>query len=628
MTMRRFATVAAIALAVLLGVSTAALAGLRLVHSQQILPGVSVEGVDLGGLSADDAVQRLRPLADEREADPVTLTWQEQEFVLAPADIGYHVDLDATVEQALQAGRDGGIVRSSLNHVTSFWTEREVDLVTTLDGQQLQAWVDDLASAVDRDPFPGAVAADPDSLTVTVTPPADGATVRRDATVDLVLSAFQTGGPVTAELPHDVLPARIEAEEVEAVATRARRALEAPITLTAVGESVTLQPRDLAPMIALQETSKGDDDWTVALAVPRDVVEEIFADIAGRFEVAPEPASFESPDSPPARLDAKTDVTWRPRPAEVTVVPSKDGRTFDAALAASQLTELLQEGSREAELRLAVVEPAFSTQDARDLGIDTLLSTFTTYHAAGQTRVTNIQRLADMVDNTVVLPGEQFSVNQISGERTCSKGFAPAGMILNGEIVDVCGGGVSQFGTTTVNAVFFAGLKPDTYQPHSFYISRYPMGREATLNYPSPDIDVRFTNDTGYGILVRTSYTSTSITVSFYGHNDVDEVRAVHGQPYNTKPYPTVRRVNRSLPPGASVRVQSGQNGFSIEVTRIVVRNGDEERDDWSNRYVPETEIIEYNPEPAPPPPPPSPSPSPSPGSGSGSGDEGSGGDG
>jgi uncharacterized membrane protein YgcG len=186
-------------------------------------------------------------------------------------------------------------------------------------------------------------------------------------------------------------------------------------------------------------------------------------------------------------------------------------------------------------------------------------------------------------------------------------------MILRGEIVDDCGGGVSQFGTTTVNAIFFAGLEPDAHQPHSFYISRYPMGREATLNYPSPDIDVSFTNDTGNGILIRTSYDDTSITVTFYGSNDVEQVRAIHGDPSNPKPYSTEYRENKSLRPGTSRTLQSGRNGFSIRVTReIVYEDSETETDDWSNVYVPERRIIERNtstPPPAPPPEEPSPQP-------------------
>ncbi|HEX9766836.1 MAG TPA: VanW family protein, partial [Nitriliruptorales bacterium] len=243
-----------------------------------------------------------------------------------------------------------------------------------------------------------------------------------------------------------------------------------------------------------------------------------------------------------------------------------------------------------------------------------LLSTFTTHHACCQTRVHNIQRLADLVDGAIVQPGEQFTINQISGERSCSRGFVEAGMIRRGEIVPACGGGVSQFGTTTYNAAYFAGQQLDAWKAHSFYISRYPMGREATINYPSPDIDVLWTNVTGAPILVKTSYTATSITVSFWGRSDVDEVQAVHGSPTRWRNWTTEYRENKNLKPGTQRTIQSGQRGFTVVVTRRVHRGNDVKEDEIVTVYQPEREIIERNSDPAPSPTPtPEPTPTPDP---------------
>ena len=89
---------------------------------------------------------------------------------------------------------------------------------------------------------------------------------------------------------------------------------------------------------------------------------------------------------------------------------------------------------------------------------------------------------------------------------------------------DAVGGGVSQLSTTLFNAVFFGGYQDVTHTVHSLYLSRYPLGREATLNYPS--IDNKFKNDTKNGVLIQTSFTSTSVTVSLYGDNEGRTVRA------------------------------------------------------------------------------------------------------
>jgi vancomycin resistance protein YoaR len=122
--------------------------------------------------------------------------------------------------------------------------------------------------------------------------------------------------------------------------------------------------------------------------------------------------------------------------------------------------------------------------------------------------------MADIVRGTVIPPGGTFSINDVVGQRTAEKGFVLAGAIAEGEHVDEIGGGVSQFATTTFNAAYFAGMDITAYQAHSEWFSRYPRGREATMGFPNPDL--AFKNTTPYGILIWTSYTDTSLTVTFY----------------------------------------------------------------------------------------------------------------
>jgi hypothetical protein len=128
--------------------------------------------------------------------------------------------------------------------------------------------------------------------------------------------------------------------------------------------------------------------------------------------------------------------------------------------------------------------------------------------------------------------------------------------VLDGKLSTDIGGGVSQFATTTLNAAFFAGLRLDRHQAHSFYISRYPAGREATVNYLG--IDLRWTNTTAAPVLVRASTGPTSLTVALYGQGDGRIVDAVSGP---RRPLPgrdfqiTVSRIVRV--PGQPVRRDS-----------------------------------------------------------------------
>ena len=198
-----------------------------------------------------------------------------------------------------------------------------------------------------------------------------------------------------------------------------------------------------------------------------------------------------------------------------------------------------------------------------------------------------------MVDGAQVLPGDRFSINGISGERSCSKGYKPAGTIVRGELVDTCGGGVSQFGTTTFNAAFFSGLQLDQWKAHSFYISRYPQGREATLSYP--ELDVVFTNTSDAPVVVRTTHTATSITVSLYGRPIASRVTATHGDPYDHRPATTETRTTSDLPAGRRRTVQEqGSGGFKVQVVRRVeLLGGGTDEQTITTTYQPQNGIVE-----------------------------------
>jgi vancomycin resistance protein YoaR len=201
------------------------------------------------------------------------------------------------------------------------------------------------------------------------------------------------------------------------------------------------------------------------------------------------------------------------------------------------------------------------------------VSTFTTNHPAGQPRVTNIHRAADLIDDTVVEPGQVFSLNETVGPRTEARGFVRA-PVFYGEFTEDVGGGVSQLATTVFNAVFFGGYEDVYHKPHSIYFSRYPMGREATVNYPN--LDLKFRNDSSHGVLVRAHYTDTSITVSFYGDKEGKVVRAEGPNVLAVRPPATTFLDWPLLPLGEEEELEAGYAGYDVEVFRVIERPGEE----------------------------------------------------
>ena len=189
------------------------------------------------------------------------------------------------------------------------------------------------------------------------------------------------------------------------------------------------------------------------------------------------------------------------------------------------------------------------------------------------------------------MPGDRYSLNGAIGIRTPEKGYVKAPGITEGKFVDQLGGGISQFTTTLYNAVFFGGYHLDAYKAHSYYFTRYPMGREATLSWPTPDL--AFTNDSDAGILIVTSYTEESVTVTFYGRQPV-KVDSTTGQPYNLTNPPTQCEENPDLAKGVSELTQEGSQGFDVLVTRTLHDpDGTSTTEKYFTHYKPEPIIYD-----------------------------------
>ena len=156
---------------------------------------------------------------------------------------------------------------------------------------------------------------------------------------------------------------------------------------------------------------------------------------------------------------------------------------------------------RTVSAQLTGAKATFSTADAKKLGIKRVTGKFTTYFPYLPYRNINIGRAAALINGTVLKPGDVFSLNKIVGERTVANGFTKGFIIKGGRFKKELGGGVSQSATTTYNAMFFAGLKDIFHKPHGLFIDRYPPGREATVAWPG--VDLKFQNDTKYGVLVQ-----------------------------------------------------------------------------------------------------------------------------
>jgi vancomycin resistance protein YoaR len=546
----------------------AALVGLVFAGSpERLAEGVTIAGVDVGGMTAERAAKTLEARAATLEERPVVFAAGPDRFAIKPSQLGVEADWRAAVAAARNEGEGFGPVRGFRRlHVRVFGSE--VQPPVSVYNAALDFKLGQLAKAIDRDHVEASLVRK--GLKIIVVPGQTGRHLEHDAAGPLIvraLASLRRGS--TVALPLRVDPADVTAEQLAPVAAQARTALSAPVRL-AYGETRWRIPRwRIAELLSLP----GSGARKLAIAGPG--AERYFNRLSKA--VGREP----------------TDAGFAVTSGGIRVVPAKDGlevdvpRTPKAILAAA-----VSPRNRTAKLAVAVSHPERTTADAKGMGITGVVGSYTTTYGGTPGRLHNVQLVAQLIDGALIAPGAQFSFNGTTGERTADKGFEEAPVIINGELKNGLGGGICQVSTTVFNAAFDAGLQIDQRTNHALYISHYPTGRDATVNYP--DLDLKITNDTRHWLLLRTFVGSGSLTVNFYGTPQSRRVESETADLVVTGPVPVKRVDDPTMFKGETEVDIVGSPPRETSVHRkVYLENGTLLHDDtWSSRYVGEPTVM------------------------------------
>jgi vancomycin resistance protein YoaR len=558
----------------------------RATNGGEVLGEVSVADRQLGGLSNDDARDELQALEEELLAAPIPIRVAGTSFEIDPAEIGFDIDENAMLESAMAHGREGTIQDQFSWWVDHFGDEGiGLDIPYTFDGDAVRRILSDWeVEGIADEPFEGDVALVDGEPVISY--PRTGTGIDVEGSLPIVEGTLLDFDRTPVDLPTRPIEPTTRAEELEAVAAEARALFAGDITLVnpAYDAEIVIPQAVVAEAVGIVRHDGGDlpsfevtwsDDPIVAYVEP----------LTRNLGTEPRDAEWTIDDE-------VQEVVW---------VESVPGMRADPDAAGAQAREVALTPARLGFLPFVVGEqPDFTTADLEEFGVRELIGEFTTYHNCCESRVINIQLIADAVDGAIVLPGETWSLNDHVGQRTSAKGYVPAGAIIRGELyccddpINI-GGGTSQFTTTLYNAIFFAGLEDVDHTPHSIWFPRYPEGREATLGFPAPDLVFR--NNTDAAVVIRTSHTDTSITARIYGDNGGIEVEAGLSERYNYSGIVERRVANPDIPPGEENIKQAGSGGWSVDIYRyITYPDGTQTTEEWTWHYSGGFRIIEVNP--------------------------------
>ncbi len=545
------------------------LTGLAFAGSRTTLAtGTTVAGLDVGGLSEAQAVQMLSSRGAAVERQPITFTAGGQRFSLSASQLGVMTDWRTGVSAAAAQGAGFGPVRGFRRLRARFFGAESTPPVTAYNAA-LDYKLGQIERAVDRDGVDARLVRK--GLTVSVVDGRAGRKLDRARSAAVIVKALGSlDRTARVALPFAATEPNVSGAELARAAAEARTALSAPIRL-AYGETRWRVPRwRIAPLLAFPTGG------STHVSISGTGAEKYLERLSGAVSRTPQDARFQ--------------VTAT---GKIVVKPSAPGLLLDMPATAKAIAAAaFSPDQRTAELVVRVAQPERTTEIAKTMGITGVVSSYTTTYGGTPGRLNNVQLVAKLIDGTLIKPGATFSFNDTTGERTAAKGFQEAPVIINGELQNGLGGGICQVSTTVFNAAFDAGLPISARTNHALYISHYPLGRDATVNYP--DLDLRFSNDSDHWLLLRTFVGTGSLTVNLYGTPLDRRVESTTAPLVETGPAPIKETDDPSLEKGKRVVDEFGSPPRETSVRRLVyAANGTLLYDNtWRSFYVGEPSLV------------------------------------
>ena len=541
--------------------------------TQHIASGTTVSGVDVSGLSPKKAHERIGKGVGDQLAQPVTLTVGQGSSELVPAKSGISVDTDASVKK---------LTGFTLNPLTlaQRLSGQHTDAVIRIDSTALRGALEDRVDTMAN----GAVSATVtlDGTKPVTTPASNGIGLDVEASLKQIGGTWPLGKKTLAMAEGTATPAITDEEASEFVDGTLTPLLSSGLTVNTAdagaqsknpGAAAAFSPQDTAEMLKI--SSEGG---TLSATFDPTALRDAIVARVGQVETPAQNATW--------KIDGSATGAPGARPQ---YVPAAQGKTIDtAALSASLLkagTSATDVAGRTVTLPMVVAEPTVKTPQ-NEWGISEAIGEFATpYNAGDAPRTQNLTRGAELVNGTVVKPGEVFSLEKTLGEVDGEHGFAAAGVIQNGEHVDAMGGGLSQVATTVFNAGFEAGMDDTEHHPHQYYFERYPAGREATLW--TGNLDMKFTNSTPHAVLVQAWLDGEQIHVRMWSTKYYD-VSITSSERSNFRPVRTEHGSGPNCEP-----TSGGQPGFDITVTRTRKHDGKALPDDvLTTKYDGDVDMI------------------------------------
>lgn len=259
------------------------------------------------------------------------------------------------------------------------------------------------------------------------------------------------------------------------------------------------------------------------------------------------------------------------------ITPEVEGLKVDKDKTLKSLKKLVDElvkgKSENTEIEIAAEKVKAKISKSMLEMINGRISTFyTVFNFQDVNRSENLFVASRAVNDTLLMPGETFSLNKTLGPRIIQNGYKEAPVIINNKLVPDIGGGVCQIATTLYNAILRADITITERYHHSFPVAYVPPGQDATIS--GDVLDLKFKNSTQYPLYIESYIENNKLVMNIYGYVK-NPLKWVDIQSEIVEKYePKIKYIDDpTIPQGEEIAEVEPHTGYKVNTYRLIYEN-------------------------------------------------------
>lgn len=493
-----------------LAVMAAGVAGFRNVYAGKIYPNIHIGDVDVGGMTAEEALAAVQERVDEFDANCVSYTHEDLSWTPTLTELGVSVDVPALIDRALELGRDDKAADRLMYTSTLAQGAQVIPLRYELQTRNLDAWFDTVEEDIGDPAIDATFTVQGSDLEITQDFTGTGA--NREAVTAGLLHALRTLDPIDEELPTDTAQPRITKADLEANEDEVLHVLSNSVGIRFEEQRWDLQSEEISEFLIITSSVENGRAVT-SVDFDRTLLSQF---LRGRFS------------DEVNRMPINAKVQFYNGNLSATS-KSTDGKTLKASEFADLVSASFLGNHERVDVPVVTTSAKVREDNLDSLGIKERLCRVDSNFASdlGTERENNVMVGIRLLNNVIIAPGDDFSFNNAIGAIENNPDFRGGSAIVAGVIQDEFGGGICQVSTTAFRAGIMAGLPITHWDPHTYRLSGYERdgwgpGFDASIFQPNwipaeEWSDLKFTNNTGNYILISSWADSGIHVVEIYG---------------------------------------------------------------------------------------------------------------